>query len=100
MEPLQYVHEHIALGLGWKVMYAHDMKYWTDPQGHYRGGGTHNPLPNYVGSLDDIQNAIKSLTPKQFRAWKERLEIICKQHEVDPIIASAHERALALYQIL
>jgi hypothetical protein len=100
MEPLQYVHEHIALGLGWTVMHANDQKWWTDPQGRYRGGGTHNPLPNYVGSLDDVQEAVKSLTPKQFRAWKEKLEIFCANRKTDPVIATAHERAFALYQIL
>lgn len=99
-DTLLYVQEHIALGTGWKVMYAQDMKYWTDPQGRYCGGGTYNPLPNYCGSLDAINETVLSLPPTQFGAWKRELLNICAEHGVDPYVASARNRALALYRIL
>jgi hypothetical protein len=99
-DSLKYVREHIALGTGWTFVLAHDSKYWTDPSGRYVGGGTHDPLPKYIDSLEDIQEAVKSLSPTQFREWKSALCNVCAALGHDPIIASAHSRTLALYKIL
>lgn len=103
-DSLNYVREHIALGTGWTFIESHGVKYWTDPTGRYMGGGQgftdKTSLPKFVTSLDDIQGAVKGLCPAQFRAWKEQLGNICAALGHDPVVASAHSRALALYKIL
>ena len=99
-DSLNYIREHIALGTGWTFIESYGAKYWTDPAGNYRGGGTRDPLPNFISSLEDIQVAVLSLSLEQFIVWKAELCSICAVLGHDPIIASVHSRALALYKIL
>lgn len=54
----------IAEACGWKIIShtATGNPYWNDPNGVYRGGGSHQPLPDYLHDLNAMHEVEAMLT--------------------------------------
>lgn len=72
----------IAEACGWRredLPHLGELPYWYDQKGHYVGGGSWFPIPDYLNSLDAMHEAIRVLDYEQAEEFEDYLCDICKR---------------------
>lgn len=83
----QEKNQAIAVASGWTVIHFDGIDSWDNPC------GDPEKLPNFLNSLDMIQEAVLSLIPDDHTAFCLHVCDICKREKAWPILANATLRS-------